>query len=83
MNLFQIYVKNKFSSTKEFARGMNMSFPTALRYLRNPRELSVGDAMQLATLTGDSLKYVVECIVWEKEVEQSLKEKYGKPASNS
>jgi hypothetical protein len=83
MNLFQIYIKNKFSSTKEFARGMNMSFPTALRYLRNPKELSVGDAMKIAELTGDSLKHVVECMTWEQETKTNLKKAYDKSISNS
>lgn len=78
MNLFQIYIKNKFSSSREFARGMNMSFPTALRYLRNPKELSIAHAVKLSELTGDTLKDVVEYITYDSEfVLKNLKARYG------
>lgn len=78
MNLFQIYIKNKFSSTREFAKGMNMSFPTALRYLRNPRELSIAHAIHLSELTGDALKDVVEYITYDNEsILKNLHTRYG------
>ncbi|CAB5223780.1 hypothetical protein UFOVP386_2 [uncultured Caudovirales phage] len=65
MNLLQVYIKQKFGSIKEFAKGMNMSFPTALRYMRNPKELSISHAIQLSKITGDELKDVVEVIIWD------------------
>jgi len=79
MNLFQVYVKNKFGSTKEFAKGMNMSFPTALKYLRNPKELTISHAITLSEITGDKLKDVVEFIIWDSNtLMNQIQLKYGK-----
>jgi hypothetical protein len=59
-----------------------MSFPTALRYLRNPKELSISHAIQLAELTGDTLKDVVEYITYDNElILKNIHTRYGNKIS--
>ena len=57
---FLAWVRSHFMTVAAFAEVLEVSYPTAQKYIKQPRSMKVSDIGKLATITEEEIPYILE-----------------------
>jgi hypothetical protein len=57
---FHAWVRSHFLTVAHFAEVLEVSYPTAQKYIKQPRSMKVSDIGKLATITEEEIPYILE-----------------------
>ena len=57
---FHSWVRSHFVTVAQFAEVLEVSYPTAQKYIKQPRSMKVSDIGKLAHVTEEEIPYILE-----------------------
>jgi len=57
---FHAWVRSHFLTVAHFAEVLEVSYPTAQKYIKQPRSMKVSDIGKLANVTEEEIPYILE-----------------------
>lgn len=57
---FHSWVRSHFVTVAQFAEVLEVSYPTAQKYIKQPRSMKVTHIGKLATITEEEIPYILE-----------------------
>jgi len=57
---FHAWVRSHFMTVAAFAEVLEVSYPTAQKYIKQPRSMKVSDIGKLANVTEEEIPYILE-----------------------
>lgn len=57
---FHAWVRSHFVTVAQFAEVLEVSYPTAQKYIKQPRSMKVTHIGKLATITEEEIPYILE-----------------------
>ena len=57
---FHAWVRSHFMTVAHFAEVLEVSYPTAQKYIKQPRSMKVSDIGKLANVTEEEIPYILE-----------------------
>lgn len=57
---FHAWVRSHFLTVSQFAQVLEVSYPTAQKYIKQPRSMKVSDIGKLAHVTEEEIPYILE-----------------------
>jgi len=57
---FHAWVRSHFMTVAHFAEVLEVSYPTAQKYIKQPRSMKVSDIGKLSNVTEEEIPYILE-----------------------
>ena len=57
---FHAWVRSHFVTVAQFAEVLEVSYPTAQKYIKQPRSMKVSDIGKLSNVTEEEIPYILE-----------------------
>ena len=57
---FHAWVRSHFVTMAQFAEVLEVSYPTAQKYIKQPRSMKVSDIGKLSNVTEEEIPYILE-----------------------